>query len=602
MIRGLEAARQRLGFEPSTPQPKDADTKFDGDPMLVPMMYRAQTEERCSLQFAGDRDANLKQWVEEWVDPLPDQNFQPRYQRSLPPMGWDGAVYRLKIKFSWRVCSNCGADSILRPVLGKDGIPFFPGSSIKGLFLRLANAKGVSSEKRQKIKDYCGSQDGKGKLRFHGAYPIGDWAGAEQITDSKNNSQETHYRMVDVVHPQQHRQVEGSDRSASAYTLISLYEPTLVFELSSAEPYDEAEWKKIGGLLRGAVRQGLGGKTSTGYGLWVIPKDRYALQFSLEGIGVSSLLRSNEPEFRSNMFKASLRGHAMRLLAGVVSNNNDVKRKVNQLFGHTKAPGQAELYWEWQPEHLKQGIQGQESTPIYRIKGTLYVDLDKKQVIEEEHQKCLRFLKLLVQFAYTMGGFGKSWRRVWHNGPSEWEDEFKSFLPSYKMRAIGCHWQYRAAEDLKQLSDRKSLTNFLQTVYQETQVFASVNNPQSLRNWRESWHPKRVAVFCSEPVSQSSVIQLFHQDDDHPFKNTPAICGKKRVTVRRNGREEEKLEFYFSSLWHRMLPIGNGKYLEIVTMFHGNSADWQCDGIDQRSDFVRSLQGRNLSLAWGTEP
>ena len=115
--------------------------------------------------------------------------------------------------------------------------------------------------------------------------------------------------------------------------------------------------KKIGGWLKQSLKLGLGGKTSSGYGLGLtidgntkkktlMPKDKYPLWVELKGKGVSPLLRSGEPEFRPNLFKATLRGHVSRLLAGVSNDRRAIENKVNNLFGCTDKPGDVELYWQ----------------------------------------------------------------------------------------------------------------------------------------------------------------------------------------------------------------------------------------------------------------
>lgn len=193
------------------------------DPEQVPMMYRAQVQGRCSLQYANkDKNKDLKKtdlekWTEQWVYPDPNNNQTPFYQYSEPKLGQEGSIYRIKIEFPFRVFTNCGQDSILRPTLGKNGIPFIPGSSVKGLFKRLPGYDPNLAE--DIINDYCGTQEKQGILRFHGAYPIGDWAETKTI-QLENKPQETAYLMVDVVHPQQQRQVEGKGRP-QAIAIIS---------------------------------------------------------------------------------------------------------------------------------------------------------------------------------------------------------------------------------------------------------------------------------------------------------------------------------------------------------------------------------------------
>ncbi len=587
------AAKKGKKIDKPTPVPV-----AEAYPEQVPMMYRAQVQGRCTLQFAGNNQ-DLQDWTEEWV--YPNLEGQPTYQRSLPPEGLTGSVYRFKLTFPFRVCSNCGQDTIICPLIGKYGIPFIPGSSIKGLFERLSRSH-PEPEIRAKIREYCGSPDHPGKLRFHGAYPIGDWAGTHQVTFSKNGETicETRYRMVDVVHPQQPRQVRGTG-NPTALALVTLYQPTLMFELSSPKPLPEAEWEVIKGLLRRALRQGVGGKTSTGYGLWVIPKDRYALSIQLKGIGVSSLLRSDEPEFRPNMFKASLRSHMSRLLAGVCDDPKKIDPHINRLFGHTRAPGVAELYWETKPDTYSGASQGQEQTPIYKTIGTLYADIRQRSThtsshltkkAQEQEQKDLKFLQTLIQFTYVMGGFGKSWRRVWHKSshPS-WHPGF--YPTPYETRAIGCHWEWLDSSlgedfDPTQLNNRDALECFLKALHEQAQAYLGLNEVKSC-NWKEAWNPKRVAVY-SQVVNQSQAIKLFH---DEIFKTTPAIGGKNPTDDRPK---------FVSSVWHRMLPIGNNQYLEIVTVFHGDRTPWKHEGIDQLIPFVNALKQQGLSHTWGKEP
>lgn len=542
------------------------------DPQRVPLMYRAQVEGRCSLQFAGN-NTDLTRWLEEWIYPQPN-NQQPSYQRELPALGLQGTIYRLKIEFPFRVSSNSGQDSIIRPIFGKQGIPFIPGSSIKGLFQRLTLSQQVSSDElRQKIREYCGTDEIPGTLRFHGAYPVGDWAQTRQVTYQRRGEQitETRYRIADIIHPQEKRQVESNIKT-SAYASISLYQPTLIFELSSIQPLSLEEWKEVAGLLKRALRQGLGGKTSTGYGLWVIPQDRYPLSITLCGIGVSPLLRSNEPEFRPNLFKASLRGHISRLLAGVCDNQQAIKKQINHLFGHTEEPGSTEIYWE--SHSLIEQTQGIEATPIYQTKGTLHLAALPKQ------QELLRWA---IEFAYLMGGLGKSWRRTWHKGPESWHP---GFFPQYDKRALGCHWQWLDSNfEPRVIKSGQDLCQFLQDLRSYCINYMGTNSSQ-FSPWREAWHPQRVSVYA-QVVSQSQVINLFHQEN---FKTTPAIGG-------RHPGDDHPTSV--SCVWHRMLPIEANQYLEIITMFHGDRSLWKRQNQDQLLPFVRAIEQQGLDVIWG---
>jgi CRISPR-associated protein Cmr6 len=553
----------------------DVPEIIETDPQLVPHMYRAQVKPRCSLQFAAD-NTHRDIWINQWVNPKEDG--KPTYQYSqTQDVVEEGYFCRFRVKFPYRLFSNCGQDSILRPMLGKNGIPFIPGSGIKGVFLRYCIKRDRTLATR-----YCGNKEPltQGILRFHGAYPVGDWAS----TVVKGNK--TNYRIVDVVHPQEKRQVGIDEKSTSASALISFYQPELIFEISSTQLLSQEEWKSIRAKLKSALQQGLGGKTSTGYGLPFITKNQYEINLSLNGVGITPVLLSGEPEFRPNVFKATLRGHAKRLLGGCCKNQQDdkqVEKKIGELFGNTKAPGKVEIYWE-----LKNSLSNTNWQSTYDIKGDLHISVPDTDV---------KFIKYLVRFAYTMGGFGKSWRRVWHK-------DFYHQNPRYE-KLIGCHWECKdsgwkndISEWVNEIGNPEQLGKFLNNLENVCKHYLPVTNPQSL-NWREAWHKKRVAVY-SKVVNQSQVIELFHKPI---YKQTQAIGGRKTKIKQKNGRQEEVEVLAVSSVWHRMLPISNNQYLEIVTVFHGDRTPWQhnLEG-NQVQQFIKSLEKKGLQLSWGEKP
>jgi CRISPR-associated protein Cmr6 len=548
------------------------------DPEQVPLMYRAQINGRCSLQYAKYNN-HLDRWTYEWVNPSKSDG-QPKYQREEPEIGLQGTIYRIRVRYLWRVFSNCGQDSIFRPMLGKDGIPFIPGSSVKGLFERLSRSEQISVGLREKVREYCGSLDRPGTLRFHGAYPIGDWAGTKTVDVWKDgaSTSEIRYRVIDVVHPQQRRQVQGLG-TPKAIALVSFYQPTLIFEISSTKRLTDEEWKTIGGLLKRALRQGLGGKTSSGYGLWAIPKDKYSLSVELKGYGVSPLLRNDEPEFRPNLFKATLRSHASRLLAGVSADPRVVEQKIQYLFGHTTNPGCLQLFWE--SKKFDEDTQGTEKTPTFQTEGTLYLDAP--------NEKDVAFLQTVLEFTYFMGGFGKSWRRVWHNGSQLWHPGFYS---SYKTRAIGCHWkwQYPSFEP-SAVFDSNTMKAFFEKLQKSCQQYTESNHCQSL-DWKEAWNPSRVVVYTGVATIHSKAVELFH---DASFKTTPAIGGRNL---------HDKRPTSISSVWHRMLPINESQYLEIVTVFYGgcNQEQWLREGEDQLPVFLDRLANNGFQRCWGEDP
>jgi CRISPR-associated protein Cmr6 len=570
IIKGLKEVATQLGIMPDE---SDSDSSIirecQANPQDIPMMYRAQVDGRCCLQYAGS-NLHRSQWVQEWVRPKP--NLEPCYQYNESE-GLDGTIYRVKVAFPFRLFSNCGQDSIARPVLGKYGIPFIPGSSVKGVFVRLCISGQVDQTVKDRVRKYCGDENNPGILRFHGAYPIGDWA----------------KRIVDIAYPQQNRQV-GTPQigGETPKALISLYQPDMMFEFSS-DPLTSEQLKQVGVTLCDALRQGLGGKTSTGYGLPYLPRNYYDISVYIkQGQGVTPKLLNGEPEFRSNLFKATLRGHATRLLAGACS--GDVKRKVDELFGSTNNPGLLEIYWndktldDWKKSNMYKDF--------FQVKGDLNIYLDPKgypKSMDEAKRatakaKDTEFIKLVLQFAYTMGGFGKSWRRVCH------EKFYKATHNTNYKKFIGCHWE--ADEDwINTIKTTEDLKTFLEEVEKICKIYYKQPNLSQGLICREAWNKSRVCVY-SQVVEQSQIIELFHTD---PYAITLAVGGKER----RNSQPTA-----VSSVWHRMLPLPNNQYLEIVTIFHGDRTPWERNNTDQLKPFIQTIKSvlKITTPTWGNEP
>jgi CRISPR-associated protein Cmr6 len=571
-----------IGLEVKVPEDEN---RWFGDPNRVPRMYRAQIKGRCSLHNAQRENKDLNIWTAQWT--YPQANGEARYQRSEPKLGQDGDVYRIAVKFPFRLFSNGGQDSIMRPMLGKDGIPFLPGSSVKGLFLRACDKNGVQAAK------YCGREvrqqgklqhlPGEVPLRFLGAYPVGNWAD----------------RVVDLVHPQKNRQVGTANREegASASAMISLYQPRMVFEFSCGK--EGVDWKEVERILVGALQLGVGGKTSSGYGLGgnlpgkPLVNPESVVNVLMKGVGVSSVLRDGvTPEFRTNLFKAGLRGHLRRLLAGI--DEQKAEDVADRWFGSTRRAAGVMLLWQERREVKFADVNRVDRNPTYDVEGILYANIQKRRLaeglteaqVQRQYEQDRALLKQLVVFAYVMGGFGKSWRRVWHG----------LFRPEYHAKhfAIGCHWSSLDLDGIQSVADLKAFLDALQVQCCEY-LGVRVQNARSA-SWREAWSPKRVVVFCRKG-SGSAAVGLFH---DETFKTTPAIGGRKP-------HSDHPKKFCppqnVSSVWHRMLPLRNGtEYLEIVTLFYGDRDPWKRDGMDQLLPFIQALKDQGLKLAWGTEP
>ena len=328
----------RAGIKVEQPKKQSESTT---DSREIPMMYRAQIGGRCSLQFIANNynESDLKIWADELVNTNDEQTKKPRYQYSDNQLARH--IISFTLPFPFRVISNCGQDSILRPVIDGRGIPIIPGSSIKGLFRRACQRRDEGKPIEQQLtKLYCGDADRPGILRFHPAYPLGDWAST--TLQDRNPS----YRILDVVFPQQSRQTGEKNSSSGAFAQVGFSQPTFVFSISSSQSLSMEQCKSIEVILKTALSKGLGGKTSSGYGLPFQALNKPDLQITLTGSGITPSLLTGQKEFRPNMFKAVLRGHATRLLAGCTDNDAVLKDKINALFGSTNSPSTVEMFCE----------------------------------------------------------------------------------------------------------------------------------------------------------------------------------------------------------------------------------------------------------------
>jgi len=570
----------------------------------IPIMFRAQIADRGKIQYAGNYKP-AAQWVDEWLKgcpPVPEQRDEsvPKWKRqsSQPVVKMPQFGSRVKTgdyQVCWRLVTNSGQDEgVIRPVIGAKGLPFFPGSSMKGAFLRAC-----PPEMRMK---YCGGEiiergekrTKPGILRFHGGYPL-DMAWGERD------------RLVDVVHGQQPYQVMRSNASHTANVQISLYQPKFRFGISSsAIPDNDPEWNQIWNIWEKALANGIGSRISAGYGYvdkinqdgQITPikdADRVLLSVHLKGQGLTSQLLTKDqnnigiPEFRPNMFKAALRGHTLRLLGGLTNQRNEqggqliAETLTNKLWGGIDGGavvGIIGINFQTITENLilKPHFYspGKREIPMstYNLKeGKL--DLLKIKTVSPELEK---FLGYLIRFTLLLSGFGKSWRRVDHRL------FYHSYFDNGDKPMIGCHWEILPESEklwvLNNSSSLSSISQFLQKTQESAIAWMRSEEYEPngyVRNWREAWHPQKVQIWgrLAENKKDSLAVQWFH--DTNRLKGS-SLAGK----IGQIGR-----------IWHRMSPryVKNkagdlirlkDEYIELLTIFP--------DDLATTEQFIRFLQ------------
>ncbi len=549
----------------------------------VPMLFRAQINGRCQIQRlvpgAEQQDATL--WASEWVD------------KTYPQLPETAATIQTRsYNLTWRFITNSGQDDgVIRPVIGAKGWPLYPGSSMKGIFRRACT--------KEQAERYCGKSlpDGDfqpGILRFHGAYPM-DTAWTEDL--------------VDIVHPQQNWQVKSNQKDSGAFIQISLYKPELRFGISSHTSLADSEWKIIWNIWERAISTGIGCRVCAGYGQPETHTGNVLYHTTLKGQGQAAKLIDGTGEFRANIFRASVRGHALRIFGGLTG--ADMADKiVNNLFGGIQ--GEAiigllgmsfQVLKDNNPESFGRGGYTQ---PTYNLEGKLTWLLAKKLPHPEHEEALKKLVAALTRFAMVLGGFGKSWRRADHRLFYEeyYENEYKSL--------IGCHWQWLGERSLitdVQVRKLDQVGHFIDQVRQTAQDWMQLQgvtpNPQQKASWREAWHPDTVQVWGREAsdAEDSKAIFWLHGAYQEAISRTLPEQSIYRSSI--TGQMGQ-----IGRLWHRMYPIvrlvknpQDGKpkpqkkpgYLEFLTIFPDKSPESR-----QFLEFLNSQSNRpnNFHKLW----
>lgn len=569
------------------------------DSNRVPLAFQAQIPERGKIQYAGNSGTSTR-WLNEWIKGCPpvaepEDSSVPKWQRRaikptagsrLPQFGKTVKTWEYTI--SWRMVTNGGQDNgVIRPVIGARGLPYFPGSSMKGAFRRVCPP--------ELVLELCGSDNGDkdpqpGILRFHGGYPTSmDWGDRA--------------RLVDLVHEQQKRQVMNSSASTSAHVLISLYQPTFKFGISSSVILpDDPRWEEIKKIWEEALSYGLGSRVSAGYGYVdeVSSNDRAILSVNLKGQGLSSKLLNGESEFRPNMFKATLRGYTLRILAGLIGNETVVKRLNARIWGDTKSyedndnkpvVGLVGVRFSCDEKDLKLGTFKYKNDRGRTVEMPTYdLQRGKLEILRmgesDVSSELAEFLRYILRFSFLMGGIGKSSRRADHR------IFYRGYLDGNKP-IIGCHWELLESSNNLAVTvgsdDLANIPNFFKYLrakaiaWIETQNII-VNPDAYINQWREVWHPNKVQVWgrIAKDRNDSKAVYWYHETKW--LKNTS--LGGEQV-----GNGVRKI----SRSYHRMYPriqkttSGNFKrkdseYIELLTLFPDQS--------DGTQDFLRFINGQ----------
>ena len=524
----------------------------------VPMMFRAQTDGRCQIQRLDPRrqkeqvPQDCEVWADEWVE-----------EASEVIPGFGEEVQTRVAKISWRFITNSGQDDgVIRPVIGGRGIPFYPGSSMKGVFRRSCRTLYPNLVSR-----FCGDRDelSPGILRFHGGYPTsGDW-----VTN-----------LVDIVHPQQNWQVQTTNtrkKEGGAFIQISLFQPELRFGISSSIGLSDDEWVRVWEIWEGALSEGIGSRVCAGYGQPMVQGGVPLLQVKLKGQGIASKLVDGTAEFRPNMFRAGLRGHALRIFGGLTG-AREAEGVVDVLFGgiqrRSEQVGLLRMaFTELEPTRFQKF--GYHEMPHFRSSGELRF-YGTRSLPETEQLALEDLIAKLLQFGMLLGGFGKAWRRSDHR--MFWHDEYE--------KLIGCHWTWRLAPSRKMMPVRSldEVAPFLEAVRESARVWMGLRGVKvgDCAPWRETWVSGEAQVWGRLASDDGDAVAI-----DWLHKPYLAEQGRAMQTIK--GTSLTGGVNQVGRVWHRMFPVVvvgshpkkpeqkisvySDRFLELLTVFPDESRE-----------------------------
>lgn len=532
----------------------------------VPLMFQAPISGRGQVQYIEQREQS-ERWVDEWVEATATNT--PKFNHNVKTQPY---------KITWRFISNSGQDdSIIRPVIAANGFPYYPGASMKGAFLR-------NCTDEQKIR-YCGGQISNnetkpGILRFHGAYPEDDsWC--EQP-------------LIDVVHPQQDWQVKNND-SHSAFLQISLYQPTLVFGISSTIKLDDSEWEIIWSIWDKAIERGIGSRVSAGYGQPVKHPETKLITVNLKGQGLASQLIDKSGEFRPNMFKAALRCHTLRLFSAV-TDEKTAEELTKELWGgfadNNKGAIVGDLGIAFNPVDLEMDEfkYNNVKMPTYDLnKGVLNILCMKN--FPDEYKKELKILAFqLIKFSMLIGGFGKSSRRIDH----------RIFFPPYLERGnkptIGCHWQFTKESNqyyfpVGKIENVTKIIDSVKNTVNNWLIFKGHTPKDKKNSWRESFYPEKVQVWGRIALDEddSLAVRWFHGN----YKGNQSIQSSKLTGKMGNiGRIYHRMYPHYIKTREGEIRRKGREYIELLTIFP--------DKKDEKTqEFLTFLTTSCFTKLWG---
>lgn len=225
--------------------------------------------DKYPTQFAVQRSERKSDWLKEikpgsHIDAQLAKHAYQRWQHAVDAMH----ATRFDARTDWRMVVGLGGETVLETDLTLHhiyGIPFIPGSALKGL--TRAYVAGEIDEHKSKdidkddelVKRIFGTQKEAGSVIFFDAMPLNGQCSIE--LDIMNSHYPDYYG---------EGKLPTNDQNPNPITFLTVTNTTFTFALAPRRPDNPQhvkDMRDVQGWLQQALRDyGVGGKTSAGYG------------------------------------------------------------------------------------------------------------------------------------------------------------------------------------------------------------------------------------------------------------------------------------------------------------------------------------------------
>jgi CRISPR-associated protein Cmr6 len=257
--------------------------------------YPPQTAIDTSLKSDGKSSWLRGFALDNHIDPQLVENVYKRWQNAITEMH----AQHFTAITAWRMVVGLGGETVLETDLTLHhlyGIPFIPGSALKGLTRAYVTGeveghKGKDIEKDDPVvQRIFGTQKDAGSVIFFDAMPINDKIRFD--LDIMNAHYPKYYG---------EKQPPANNQDPNPVTFLTIANTTFLFALAPRRPKDPKDTEDVAlamGWLQSALRDyGIGGKTSAGYGYFTIPQQQKATATPPQPKAPTPYIRPNIPKF-----------------------------------------------------------------------------------------------------------------------------------------------------------------------------------------------------------------------------------------------------------------------------------------------------------------